>query len=355
MDQRRITILSWADSVHVQRWAIGLAGRFDLSVISSGGEAIPGVDTVIFPRRGVLGYVQYERQMKREVARHNPHLVHAHYATGPAYWGVRSGVHPLVISVWGSDVEHIGRTTIGGAVVGRLLGKADAITCTSRHLEKVTTELFPAVANKLHVIPFSLPIPPQLSPWPESPVLRICCPKYHQHVYGIDVLLRAVAMLVRAGHDVELTLPGEGPETGKLRKLSRSLGIEAIVSFPGLLSRTAIPDLIASHHVVANPSRREGFGLALLEAAAVGRPVVATNVGGIPEIVRDGVTGILVPPENAEALAAALGSFATDMSRAKSMGEMAYRIVKDKYRWEDSLDSMSNLYHSLIDAKASKS
>ncbi|MEK7774951.1 MAG: glycosyltransferase family 4 protein, partial [Candidatus Zixiibacteriota bacterium] len=225
----------------------------------------------------------------------------------------------------------------------------------SYYLKSVTAELFPAVADKLHVIPFSLPVPIQPAPWPDSKTLRICCPKMHRHVYGIDILLKAVAILVLSGHDVELTLPGAGSETMRFRKLARTLGIDSRVTFPGLISKTAVLDLIAAHHIVVNPSRRESFGMALLEAAAVGRPVVATNVGGIPEIVRHGLTGFLVPPENAEALAAAIGSFATDLSRAKSMGETAHRMVRDKYRWEDSLDSMTNLYHSLINAKTSKS
>jgi L-malate glycosyltransferase len=355
MERRRITLIGWADSVHLQRWATALAERFDLLVISSGGKAIQGVNTVVFPRRGVFGYLQHVRQMRQEIARFAPHLVHAHYATGPSYWGVRCGVHPLVISVWGSDVEDVGRSTLGGALVGRFLGKADAITCTSHYLQKITAELFPKIVDKLRVIPFSVSIPAQPSAWPDSNVLRICCPKLHCPVYGIDILLKAVAILLRAGHNVELTLAGEGPETAKLHKLVKALGIESKVTFAGLLPSTAIPELIAAHHIVANPSRKESFGMALIEAAAVGRPVVASNVGGIPEIVRDGVTGILVPPANPEALAAALGSFATDLSRAKSMGEAAHRVVKDKYRWEDSLDSMTNLYHSLIDAKAPKS
>ena len=96
------------------------------------------------------------------------------------------------------------------------------------------------------------------------------------------------------------------------------------------------------------PSLSESFGVAVLEAGACGRPAISTKVGGVPEVVKDGETGILVTPGDANALARAILSLAQDADKCRRMGLAGRALVEREYRWQRSLDLMSDLYDRLI-------
>jgi glycosyltransferase involved in cell wall biosynthesis len=96
------------------------------------------------------------------------------------------------------------------------------------------------------------------------------------------------------------------------------------------------------------PSLQESFGVAVLEASAVGLPVIAGNVGGVPEVLDNNKTGLLVPPGDPEALAAAIMKLADDAELRKRMGDAGRKLVREKYLWESCLDKMTALYDSMI-------
>ena len=127
---------------------------------------------------------------------------------------------------------------------------------------------------------------------------------------GIDVLLEALAPLVAAGGDACLAVAGEGPERARLEALAHARGLGSAVRFLG--RRTDPRRLLAACDLFVLPSRREGLGVAALEALAAGRAVVASRVGGLGEVVQDGMCGLLVEPGDAAALSAALGRLLTD-------------------------------------------
>ena len=120
---------------------------------------------------------------------------------------------------------------------------------------------------------------------------------------GLDVAVRALPA-IRASHpDAVLVIAGEGPEREALETLARELGVGDALFLPGRAGDVAA--LLERAELLVHPSRWEGFGLVLLEAMLAARPIVATRVSSIPEIVVDGETGVLVPPDDAQALAAA--------------------------------------------------
>ncbi|NIO20218.1 MAG: glycosyltransferase, partial [Candidatus Aenigmarchaeota archaeon] len=126
---------------------------------------------------------------------------------------------------------------------------------------------------------------------------------------GFEELLQALAEVIKRGFDTKLALVGDtiySSSNGykqKLLSLVYSLGLKDRVVFTGF--RENIPEFLASFDIFVLPSRSEGFGRVNLEAMAMGKPVISTNVGGIPEVVQDGITGILVPPRNFHELARA--------------------------------------------------
>lgn len=126
------------------------------------------------------------------------------------------------------------------------------------------------------------------------------------HQKGVDLVLRAYAQARESLGGRRLIVAGDGPERPALVRLAADLGLDGDVSFVGIVGRERLAELMCGADAFAFPSRQEGFGIALLEAMAAGTPAVATRVGGIPEFARDGENALLIAPEDAEGLAAAL-------------------------------------------------
>lgn len=146
---------------------------------------------------------------------------------------------------------------------------------------------------------------------------------------GVDTLLRAVALAVRETPDFRLDVAGDGPELAASRTLAAELGLDEHVRFLGMVRD--VPGLLRSASAFVLPSYSEGISLTLLEAMASGLPVVATAVGGSPEVVADGDTGLLVPARDAERLAIALLRVWRDPDAARRMGEAGRRRVEGHF------------------------
>lgn len=159
---------------------------------------------------------------------------------------------------------------------------------------------------------------------------------------GIDVLLDAFAAGGTTGRPRRLWIVGDGSERGALIEKARALGIEGTVTFAGAV-HDAAPWLWAADGF-ALASRWEGLPLALLEAQAAGLPVVAAAAGGIPEAVRDGVTGLLVPREDAGALAVSLARVEGDAELARRLGDEAARQARREWSWERMVSAYEVLY-----------
>lgn len=144
-------------------------------------------------------------------------------------------------------------------------------------------------------------------------------------VKGVEYLVRAAALVANA----RFFLVGDGPLEDELKRLAAELGVTDRVSFLGYVAPAA--GVIATADLVVMPSLSEGLPLVALEAGALGRPVVASSVGGLVEVIEDGITGRLVPPGDYHALAAAIGEVLSDPSLAARMGAAARKRVEERY------------------------
>jgi len=159
---------------------------------------------------------------------------------------------------------------------------------------------------------------------------------------GHDVLLEALRLLAPRAPRLRCVLVGDGPLEPDVRRRAAALGIGDRCVFTG--ARDDVPDLLAALDVVALASRSEGLPFVLLEAMAVGRPVVATAVGGNAEAVEDGVTGLLVPPEDPPALAAALARLLERPDEARAMGVRGGRRVREHFGLGRMIGGLEALY-----------
>jgi glycosyltransferase involved in cell wall biosynthesis len=163
-------------------------------------------------------------------------------------------------------------------------------------------------------------------------------------------LIAAASLVVLAVPAVRFLLVGrDAGEMDALRKEVSSLGLERHVLFAG--ERAEAARIIASSTLVVHPSHEEGFSNTILEAMAAGKAVVATRVGGIPEAVVDGETGLLVPPHDPPALADALLSLLRNPSRAEEMGTAATRRVRDDFSAGKMVSAIEQAYMELLDGR----
>jgi len=150
---------------------------------------------------------------------------------------------------------------------------------------------------------------------------------------GVDLLIRAWPRVLAAVPTARLVLVGDGEEHGLLKELSHGLGVADSVTFRGSLPRDEIPSLYQQATLCVVPSRMEAVSISALEAMASGLPVVATRVGGLPEIVRPGETGVLVEPESPEDLGRGIIEVLTMRDRGAALGQRARGMVEREYSW----------------------
>jgi glycosyltransferase involved in cell wall biosynthesis len=159
---------------------------------------------------------------------------------------------------------------------------------------------------------------------------------------GHPTLLEAWPQVLRAVPDVYLLIVGEGSRREALEAQARELRVAHRVVFTG--RRDDVPAVTAALDVAVLSSYREAQGLSILEAMALSRPVVASDVGGIPEMITDGVTGLLVPPRDPDALASAITRLLRDHPYADTMGRAGHDMVHDRFCIELMVGAVQEIY-----------
>ena len=165
------------------------------------------------------------------------------------------------------------------------------------------------------------------------------------HLKGHNTLLRAWADVARTVTGATLLVVGDGVERAQMERLSADLGIGGAVRFLGF--RADVGDLLGACDLFVLPSLSEGLPLSILEAMAHGLPTVATRVGGIPELITDGRHGLLVAPNDAPGLAAAILRMAQNPVLRREMADLAQQRVRDEFSFEAMLCQYDALYRTL--------
>jgi glycosyltransferase involved in cell wall biosynthesis len=165
-------------------------------------------------------------------------------------------------------------------------------------------------------------------------------------VKGQDILIKAMKTIIAHIPDARLLLIGEGKTEQALRGLVEDLGLAERVHFFAVVNNAL--EMLSLFDVAAMPSRQEGLGLSIMEAQAAGVPVVAARVGGIPSLIEDGRTGILVAPEDSEALAGAVVRILRDKKLLKDIGLAGRAFIRKTYPAQRMVDQTAALYERLV-------
>lgn len=167
-------------------------------------------------------------------------------------------------------------------------------------------------------------------------------------VKGHEYLLSAFTQILESYPTVRLLIIGDGPEKNRLVNLAKKLKIDDKVIFEKSTADTTKPLSIMDIFVL--PSLQEGLGLALLEAMAMGKPVIASKVGGIYTLVQHGVNGLLTVPADEKSLAEAIVTLLNDKEMARGMGQMGRRMVEEKFSLEQMVEKTNDLYNEALNA-----
>jgi glycosyltransferase involved in cell wall biosynthesis len=159
-------------------------------------------------------------------------------------------------------------------------------------------------------------------------------------------LLKAMAELRKRNLDVELVLAGDGPERGNLETQKSELGLSDSVALPGYIGD--VSHLLANADILVSPSRTECMPNSILEAMGSGVPVVGTDVGGVGEMIRNGIDGLLCPPRDSKALADAIERLIADASLAKRLAESARDRVLNEFSFKQHMKATLDLYFHLL-------
>lgn len=197
---------------------------------------------------------------------------------------------------------------------------------------------------------------PLFEPAPLPQPARLVCLGRLVPVKGLDLALEAFARVHAEEPTARLVFVGDGPEKETLQAQAAALGVGAAVEFKGWVQPAQVYAELNQATVAVLPSRSEGLALAAIEAAFMARPAVATAVGGLPEIVLDGETGLLVPPEDVPRLAAAILELMRSPQRAAKMGEAARAHARRTFSVRRYLDEYDALYRRVAeDAQPARS
>ena len=303
-------------------------------------------------------YALYSFRARRYVRRIRPDLVHGCFLFYHAFIASLTGFKPLLIYPRGTDVI-TDQPTVMPLWFHNLqkrfcLWRASHSTAVSRFLAQEAAKYAPGgkgfsiIPEGVDCVLFSPKNRRQAGAQVTLGFVKHLKPKY-----GPEYLLRALQIVIAKHPQTRLIMAGEGEMEAELKEMAADLGLQGRVTFVGRVAHIKVPDLLAKVDIFVMPSvcHSETLGLAALEASAMEIPVVATRVGGVPEAVVDGLTGILVEPGDEKALAQAISELVEKPLLRDKMGKKGREYVLSRFQWQDCGARMAELYRRLIEEK----
>lgn len=354
-----VAYLAAAHSIHTVRWVNEIVRRgHRVTLITlhreSGYNPIDSaVNIEMLPFGPPIGYFANTWHLRRLLKKLRPQLLHTHYAGGYGTLSSLCDFHPTLLSVWGSDVFVVPYERRWKEKLVRYnLRTAEYIGATSYAI-KEQTERFVIPKHAITVTPFGIDCEmfrPLKKPLNNDEFI-VGTVKTLEPVYGIEYLIRAFAIFklnYKGVKPLRLLIAGDGPLRDRLMSLAKELGIRNETEFLGIVPHNDVPNILNRLSVYVCVSNSEGFGVSVLEASACSVPVIASDVGGLGEVVRDGVTGFIVPPRDAEAIAERIEKLAEDLRLSEGLGTAGREFVKQYYEWKENVSRMEELYRKIV-------
>jgi glycosyltransferase involved in cell wall biosynthesis len=291
-----------------------------------------------------------------------PHLIHAHAATPMGYVGLmlRKKYHlPLVCSLRGSDIHtypKFGKQSM--LLTKKVLSEADQLVSVSNAL-KIEAETIGQAKKEIAVVHNGCDSGTFINNEGDGNAIRMKMGISAQDKViifvggiskgkGVYELVEAFINLSQKYQHLQLILVGSGQESATINSIVSSIGLANRIHMTGSLHHDEISQWLSAADIFVFPSHNEGLPNAVLEAMACGLPVVATRVGGIPEAIEDGQSGILIKEKDADSLIRAIDRLLGNEELAKQMGRNGRNMVEQNFSWEKNAEQMIRIYREVI-------
>ena len=347
----KICFLASASSIHTVRWVNAMAERgHDVHLITmhrpDKDKIDDRVNVYFLPLNPPMGYYLNVFKVRKLLKQIKPDILNTHYASGYGTLSRLVNFKPTLLSVWGSDVfDFPYRGKINEKILRKNLKAATQIASTSFAM-KEQTERFVSPNLSIEVTPFGVDMnlfkPNQNRK--EKDTITIGVVKRLEEVYGIEYLIRATAVLIKKlkknqldemAERIRLLIVGKGSLLDKLQNIAHDFRISHITTFVGAVLNTKVAEYLNKMDIFCVPSLQESFGVAAVEASACELPVIVSNVGGLPEVVKDGETGFIVEPKNIQQLADRLYDLVIDPELRMRLGKNGRNFVNSFYNWKE--------------------
>jgi N-acetyl-alpha-D-glucosaminyl L-malate synthase BshA len=318
------------------------------------------VDIVEYPLLKNFPYTLALASKMAEIARMKQlQILHVHYAIpfAAAALLARQAVPELnlkvVTTLHGTDVTLVGNNPSFKPITRMAIENSDAVTAVSQFLREESYRQFghskeiDVVYNFIDPVRHERPIPPCIPP-------RNCPEQFTlMHISNFRPVKRVrdvVRVFARVSEklNARLVMIGDGPEAGASRQLAQDLGVGDKIHFTGVLDGVA--DLLRAANLLLLPSETESFGLVALEAMASGVPVVASDVGGLPEVVEHGATGYLAPVGDVDKMAEHAVHILSDCANCRVFSRAARQRAVERFHYQDIVPQYEQVYRRVLDS-----
>jgi glycosyltransferase involved in cell wall biosynthesis len=321
------------DRYRLHTWFLSEAGP-QVGMLEAAGVRASALDW-LRGMRDPVGAWRFWRRLRHQEFE----IVHLHSGGRSVQWLARDATHAKIVRhLHGRILEPQGLTPVHFSARG-----TDAVVAVS---QAVASRVIHGMARVIYAGVNVPPADPAAPRHRGAPGITLGTAGRLVKLKGIEYLLAAAAMLRHEFPTLRVEIAGSGPERRKLDEAVARSGLGGSVKFLGWIDD--LSSVLGRWNIFVMPSLEEGFPIAALDAMAAGLPVVASAVGGVPELIQDGKTGWLVPPQDAEALADRLRPLLSEPDLRLSMGAAGYERVRDHFSAAQMTEQFARLYDELL-------
>ncbi len=365
----KLLILSDANSTHTLKWIQSLCQKesydiFLFSFFKPNSTSIniykkynikfssPNLESKIRnirrPNLSKIIYLKSLFDLKKIIKKFKPDIVHAHYASSYGVLGLLTGFKPFILSVWGSDIYHFPYLNpLNKIIMKKIIHKSDKICSSSIAMKKIITKEYGR--EEIEVVPFGIDTDRFKPNKQKKNQFVVGTIKSIENHNGIECLLDAAKIVIHdLKKDINFVIVGEGSLRKQMESRAIELKIEKMVKFLGYVNHEKVYKHFQNLSLFVAVSKRESFGVSILEAAACEVPSITSNIGGLPEVNIDKLTGIVIKPDNPIDLAGSIIKLYENKDLRTKMGKSARERVIKKFNWKDNVNEMIKIYNSSI-------
>ena len=361
----KILLLSDANSIHTIRWVefltsnnieiqlfslfkpeIGSIKRYDkvnVKIISP--DLRSNIKNLRRPNLSKIKYLKCIPLLKRAINDFNPDILHAHYASSYGILGLLSGIKPFILSVWGSDIYDFPiKNFINKILMKIVINYASVVCSTSFAMKKIILNEYKR--KDIQVVPFGVDLDLYDYRNKNHKNFTVGTIKSIENHNGIENIIEAAKIII---HDfnqkINFLIIGGGTLLERMKQKTKKLNLEKNIHFTGSLDHENAIKYYKFLSIFIAVSKRESFGVSIVEAAASGIPSITSNVGGLTEVNLHNETGIVIDENNPKKLASSIMKLYKDKELIKKLGSNARKHAEKHFNWEDNANQMISIYN----------